>query len=121
MRYCSKNMDPEIFDRVKRRKRQRWHFLLSGEWSQSPYHQGDLTFYYSFNTKKNHCAILQTGYPKRIVAIVDQIKKESDTYVLAYLLYMLKKKDDIYVDYLHDYCKEPIHYDQIEDILLNIK
>jgi hypothetical protein len=66
--------DTSLFDQMKNKTSRTWHFLLTGEWSQSPYHQGKVEFHYRNTNNLRDWAILSIGFPKRIavVATFDQ-------------------------------------------------
>ena len=59
-----------------------WHFLLTGEWSQSPYHQGKVAFHYRNTNDRINWAILSLGFPRRIavVAAFNQLTKIEEAY-----------------------------------------
>jgi len=69
-----KDEDKTLFNQMKNQTSGTWHFLLTGEWSQSPYHQGKEEFHYRNTNSKKNWAILSLGFPKRIavVATFDQ-------------------------------------------------
>ena len=58
----SNRMNKDDFQRIKRSKKWQWLFLASGEWSQSPYHQGNVTLYYAPIRKRLGC-IEAVGFP----------------------------------------------------------
>jgi len=66
--------DTALFDQMKSKTSGAWEFLLCGEWTQSPYHQGKVEFHYRNTNSKKNWAILSLGFPKRIavVATFDQ-------------------------------------------------
>lgn len=58
------------FQRIRRSRKWQWLFLAAGEWSQSPYHQGNVTLYYAYDSNKGWAALKQIGFPTRIVVII---------------------------------------------------
>lgn len=66
----SKRINKDDFERLRRSKKWQWLFLASGEWSQSPYHQGNVMLYYAYDTVKGWAALKQIGFPTRIVVIM---------------------------------------------------
>jgi len=55
----------------KRKKWQGWRLLVSGEWSESPYHQGNHTFEYSYTSDRRFWGIMRRGFPPTILAVAD--------------------------------------------------
>ena len=74
--------DTTLFDQMKNKTSGAWEFLLSGEWSQSPYHQGKVAFHYRNTNSKKNWAILSIGFPKRIAvaATFNQLTKIEEAY-----------------------------------------
>ena len=66
----SNRVKTDDFRRLKRSKKWQWLFLAAGEWSQSPYHQGNVTLYYAYDSNKGWAALKQIGFPTRIVVII---------------------------------------------------
>jgi hypothetical protein len=64
--------DRTTFGRLKRKKWTAWKFLISGEWSQTPWHQGNHRFFISSTADKTWWALLNTGFPSRIVAVATE-------------------------------------------------
>ena len=65
----SNRVNKDDFHRLRRSKKWQWLFLASGEWSQSPYHQGNVTLYYAYDSNKGWAALKQIGFPTRIVVV----------------------------------------------------
>jgi hypothetical protein len=84
------------FARLKRKK-WHWSFLASGEWSQSPYHQGNLTLEFAVSKDGSHVAILENGFPRRILAISRKQPDEGLEPVLSRLLFYIRHRLDIYM------------------------
>jgi hypothetical protein len=57
------------FHRLKRMKRTKWRLLLSGAWADTPFHQGNATAYISYTRDRKTWALLQSSFPRRIVAV----------------------------------------------------
>lgn len=66
----SNRVNKDDFQQIRRSKKWQWLFLASGEWSQSPYHQGNVTLHYAYDSKKGWAALKQIGFPTRIVVII---------------------------------------------------
>lgn len=65
----SNRVNKDDFQQIRRSKKWQWLFLASGEWSQSPYHQGNVTLYYAYDSNKGWAALKQIGFPTRIVVV----------------------------------------------------
>ena len=66
----SNRVNASDFQRIRRLRKWQWLFLAAGEWSQSPYHQGNVTLYYAYDSNKGWAALKQIGFPTRIVVII---------------------------------------------------
>ncbi len=64
-----KDEDTTLFNQMKHKTAGPWHFLLTGEWSQSPYHQGKVEFLFRNTNDQKHWALLSMGFPKRIAVV----------------------------------------------------
>ena len=54
--------DATEFARLKKRRSEHWDFLISGEWSESPHHEGDHRFFIA-STPDHRCwALKSTGF-----------------------------------------------------------
>ena len=66
----SNRVNASDFQRIRRSRKWQWLFLAAGEWSQSHYHQGNVTLYYAYDSHKGWAALKQIGFPTRIVVII---------------------------------------------------
>jgi len=98
--YLDENI--RLFKKMKKQTSGSWEFLLSGEWSETPYHQGNVRFYYRASEDRCNWAILTEGFPKRIVvaATFDQPTGLEDA--CAIMLKTLKRKGGECVDLVDD-------------------
>jgi hypothetical protein len=80
-----------------------WIFLISGEWSQSPYHQGDIKFFVRSSRAEKHWALLVSGFPRRIVATAFTPEPAQLEVVAAAMMRAVKQADGEYIDLVEDY------------------
>ena len=99
----SKRINQDDFERLRRSKKWQWLFLASGEWSQSPYHQGNVTLYYAHDPKKGWAALKQIGFPTRIVAIIKTDKAQTVEVVVSELLLELWHAEGYRIEMIADY------------------
>jgi len=91
-----------LFQQLKRKTNGSWTFLLSGEWSQTPYHQGNVKFYVRSSNSNQNWAILSSGFPKRIVVAATFKQSTSVEVASGIMLQTLRKRGGEYFDYVHD-------------------
>ena len=99
----SKRINKDDFERLRRSKKWQWLFLASGEWSQSPYHQGNITLYYAYDTVKGWAALKQIGFPTRIVVIIKTDNFPTVEEVVSELLLELWYAEGYRVEMIADY------------------
>jgi len=95
--------DEKQFKRLKRKTSGDWTFLVSGEWSQSPWHQGTHSFYIRSSEDKQYWALLNGGRPRRIVAVAHTPGPLSLTFVGASMMQTLYKQGGDWIGERHDY------------------
>ncbi|MDA9198738.1 hypothetical protein N9O59_01690 [Schleiferiaceae bacterium] len=115
----SNRVNKDDFHKLRRSKKWQWLFLASGEWSQSPYHQGNVTLYYAYDSQKGWAALKQIGFPTRIVVIIriDDFQTVED--VVAELLLELWYAEDYRIEMIsnYDYADE-VDLDMAESLFL---
>ena len=109
----SNRSNKDDFQRIKRSKKWQWLFLASGEWSQSPYHQGNVTLYYAYDPEKGWAALKQIGFPTRIVVIIKTDNFQTVEEVVSELLLELWYAEDYRVEMIAD-------YDDAEEVNLSL-
>lgn len=92
----------EHFLRLKRRTSGDWRFLISGEWSQSPYHQGNHRFYIRSSKDKQYWALLSIGFPNRIIAVAHTPVPTTLEAVAANMMRMVRQHHGDYIDLVHE-------------------
>ena len=95
--------DGEDFSRLKRKKWCGWQFLISGEWSQTPWNQGENSFFISHTKDKHYWALLNQGFPRRIVAVAHVTTPVSLEEVAASMMYRLASQGGEYIESPHNY------------------
>jgi len=115
----SNRVNKDDFHRFRRSKKWQWLFLASGEWSQSPYHQGNVTLYYAYDSKKGWAALKQIGFPTRIVVIIKTDDFQTVEDVVAELLLELWYAEDYRIEMIsnYDYADE-VDLDMAESLFL---
>lgn len=115
----SNRVNKDDFHKLRGSKKWQWLFLASGEWSQSPYHQGNVTLYYAYDSQKGWAALKQIGFPTRIVVIIriDDFQTVED--VVAELLLELWYAEDYRIEMIsnYDYADE-VDLDMAESLFL---
>jgi hypothetical protein len=99
---CYVQQQSEQFSRIKRRTSGKWTFLMSGEWSQSPYHQGNQRFYIRNSPDKRYWALLSSGFPKRIIAVAHTPEPREIEEVTAKMMGACKRAGGDYIDLIND-------------------
>ena len=100
--YCAPD-DAKEFKRLKRKTSGDWTFLVSGEWSQSPWHQGTHSFYIRSSEDKQYWALLNGSRPRRIAAVAHTPVPLSLTFVGASMLQTVYKQGGDCIGGIHDY------------------
>lgn len=91
--------DPEEFRKIKRRGQWKWDFLVSGEWYETMYHQGNMTLYLAIDRKKGLAALMEHSFPKRIAAGVAFSPERSDEDIASELLIARRQAGGVRVDF----------------------
>jgi len=94
--------DEERFLRLKRRTSGKWTFLVSGEWSQSPYHQGNISFYIRSSDDNRYWALMSGGFPRRIIAVADAPEDTRLEIAGGEMMRMVRAQDGDYIDLVHE-------------------
>ena len=97
----NKDPDLQLFKQLKRKTPGSWRFLLSGEWSQSPYHQGNVQFYVRSSNENKNWAILSSGFPNRIVVVAIFDQPTSVEEASGFMLQTLEKRGGEYIEFIH--------------------
>ena len=108
----SNRVNRDDFQRIKRSRQWQWLFLASGEWSQSPYHQGNVTLYYAHDPKNGWAALKQIGFPIRIVVVSKTYDSQSVEEIVSELLLELWYAEGYRIEMIED-------YDNAEDVDLS--
>jgi hypothetical protein len=95
--------DQRLFRRIKAKTAGPWTFLVSGEWSQSPHHQGDVRFFARSSEDKTCWGILESSFPKRIVVAAHFGKAIEIEGACATMLQRLRERGGEYIDFAHEF------------------
>ena len=115
----SNRVNKDDFHRLRRSKKWQWLFLASGEWSQSPYHQGNVTLYYAYDSNKGWAALKQIGFPTRIVVIIKTDDFQTVEDVVAELLLELWYAEDYRIEIISNYdYADGVDLDMAESLFL---
>jgi len=93
------------FERIRRKKRSEWEFLVQGEWSQSPMHQGRCYFYTAHTPDKRYWAVLNRSWPRCIVAVAHVPGDHPVEDIAAEMLRRVRKEGGEYIGSLDDYSR----------------
>jgi hypothetical protein len=104
------------FDRIKRKKKSGWKFLVAGEWGQSPMHSGNVTFLYSHTDDQRFWALLERGFPKRIVAVADAGPSCVAESVIGEMLRAVREGGGSYIGGVNSATDEDIDFEDVWDI-----
>lgn len=100
-----KDDDIQAFRQMKRKTKGGWTFLMSGEWSQSPYHQGRVQFYVRKSEDNRDWAILSYGFVKRIVVVASFIHPVTVEVASGIMLHVLRKRRGEYIEFFEKFGK----------------
>jgi hypothetical protein len=95
--------DETEFKRIRRKATGSWRFLAAGEWSQSPYHQGNMSFSYRCSPDRKYWALMAEGFPRRIVAVAEATGLEETEMVTAQMMKASKLAGGEYIDLADDW------------------
>jgi hypothetical protein len=93
----------DSFLKLKRKKWCGWTFLVNGEWSQTPMNQGKTSFYISHTKDKLHWALLDEGFPRRIVAVARLTEILPVEEIAALMMHRLASQGGKYIEFPYDY------------------
>lgn len=105
--------DTTLFDHMKKHTSGSWDFLLNGQWSQSPYHQGKVEFHYRNTNDRRNWAILSIGFPKRIAVVATFDQPTELVEACSIMLKTLKRRGGEYFDCIDD--TGDFDYDRFEE------
>ena len=91
------------FARLKRKRWRSWHFIVAGEWSQSPFHQGKEKFGVRATEDQRFWSLLNVSFPTRIVAVAEVDRNVSVEEVAAEMMWAVEEKGGPYIDGVHDW------------------
>jgi hypothetical protein len=95
--------DAEFLRLKRRRIWDPWKFLVSGEWSESPYHEGNHCFLYSVSKDSQFMRILHRSFPPTILMIGRRGAKEELGEMAARLLREINDEYGYYIEFVHHY------------------
>lgn len=98
--------DAAAADEFARLRRKRWvsrDFVVAGEWSESPFHQGKEKFAVGATADQKFWALLNVSFPTRIVAVAEVDRDVSVEEIAAELMWAVEEKCGPYIDGVHDY------------------
>jgi len=95
--------DPEFLRLKRRRIWESWKFLVSGEWSESPYHQGNHSFFYSISKDGQFMRILHQAFPPTILVIGRRGPQEELGSMATRLLQEINDVFGYYIEFVHHY------------------
>lgn len=93
VRTAYQEKDRGDFEHYKRRSKGKWEFLASGEWSQSPYHQGKHSFHIRCDSSRRYWALLSVGFPNRIIATAHTLDQQAVEAVAVAMLRAVRRED----------------------------
>jgi len=115
----SNRINKDDFEKLRRSKKWQWLFLASGEWSQSPYHQGNVTLYYAYDPNKGWDALKQIGFPTRIVVVLKTCDSQSIEEIVSELLLELWYAEGYRIEMIADYAfAEEVDLNLAENLFL---
>lgn len=103
--FTPESEENDAFNWIKKQKWIEWEFLLSGEYSATPYHYGNLSFHLAHSKDKRFWAVLYKGtfFPvRRIVAVAEVIKSCPVEIIAGAMLRKVKDDLHLYVEYYQD-------------------
>ena len=100
---CYESESLQKFQSLKRRTKGGWTLLVSGEWSQSPYHQGSMSFSIRHSANKCYWSLLQSGFPNKILAVAETEEPCQLEIAGAEMMRVLLKDGHEYIDGVHEF------------------
>jgi hypothetical protein len=102
--YTAISADGDLsFERLKRKKWTGWEYLVSGEWAESPMNLGSCHLHITSTADKQYWAIMDQGWPRRILAVAKVITKKSVNEIAAEMLIRVKKENGYHITRGHGY------------------
>lgn len=98
---------------MKRKKWTGWRFLAQGEWSESPFHQGNETFNYTFTEDRRFWALMQRAFPCRILAVAEVEPAQGAEEVLGQMLKTLMNQGGPYIDVVHSHEEDALDFEEL--------
>lgn len=86
----------------KKSKWGQWDFLISGEWSESPHHQGDHRFFIASTPDHRYWALKSIRFPTRIIAIAQVNGDVCLKKIAGQMMRAVADQDGDYIDMIHD-------------------
>ncbi len=103
--FTAESKDEQAFNVIKKSKWTTWKLLISGEYSDSPFHFGKLSFYFAETEDKRFSAILYKGtiLPfKRIVAVAEVIDTSQKEIIAGAMMRQIREELGLYITYPED-------------------
>lgn len=104
---------------MKRKRWTGWRFFVAGEWSQGPYHEGKVTFDYSFTDDRRFWAVKFRAFPSRIVAVAEALPDQSTEEILGLMLKGIRENNGPYIDYVYSAQEEDLDFDKVMEISMS--
>jgi hypothetical protein len=89
--------------RLRRKKWYSWDFVVAGEWSESPFHEGKEKFGVRATADQRFWSLVNVSFPTRIVAVAEVDREVSVEEIAAEMMSAVKEKGGPYIDGVHDY------------------
>lgn len=93
-------------DEFARLRKKRWFsrdFVVAGEWSESPFHQGKEKFAVGATADRKFWALLNVSFPTRIVAVAEVDQDVSVEEIAAEMMRAVEEKGGPYIEGVHDW------------------
>ena len=92
--------------KLKRLKKEKWTFFISGEYSPSLVSSRDIRFFYTISTNEKNLYILGSGFPEKIYSIYKDIDIRrfhlNKEFFLGQMLKELENNGGPYIECVHD-------------------
>jgi len=97
------NDELDLFNKLKRIKRNSWEFIVDGEWSEFPIHRGRLGFYYAFSLDEKYLYILKSAWNEEIVAVASDTRdfEQNKEKILGTILNRVLRDRGPYIDTIY--------------------
>ena len=86
------------FQRLKRTRWAEEYFIARGEWSQTPFHQGDVRFHVSRSSDHRTWALKEIGFPTRMVAVAETTPDEPLELIAAEMMRQAQLHGGSYIE-----------------------